>query len=294
MKIFILEDDPTVIAVLEQLIESNDLGTVCGDSADDVPTIEQILQAGPDIILMDFLMPHRDGVTTLRQLRAAGCKARCIMISQVSDKDMVAQAYSAGVDFFIHKPINVIEVCTVISNATTQLENERKLNDIGRLFGLGGLGGAAPANQQANGPAKAEPKPDFGPQLHRVQTILSQLGMSGEKGTEDILKICEYLLQNRLTASGISIGNLCAALSDSPKTMEQRVRRAIQTGMSNLAHLGCEDFMNEIFVRYSSTLFSFEDVRREMNLIRGKSSTGGKIRLRGFLDGLLTMCAEQQ
>ena len=31
-----------------------------------------------------------------------------------------------------------------------------------------------------------------------------------------------------------------------------------------------------------------------MNLIRGKSPTGGKIRLRGFLDGLLTMSAEQQ
>ena len=143
MKLYILEDDPTVIAVLEQIIESNDLGTVCGDSADDMPSIEQIMQAGPDIILMDFLMPHRDGVTTLRQLRAAGCKARCIMISQVSDKDMIAQAYSAGVDFFISKPINVIEVCTVIANATTQLENERKLTDIGRLFGLQGLDAAA-------------------------------------------------------------------------------------------------------------------------------------------------------
>ena len=104
MKLYILEDDPTVIAVLEQIIESNDLGTVCGDSADDMPSIEQIMQAGPDIILMDFLMPHRDGVAPLRQLRAAGCKARCIMISQVSDKDMIAQAYSAGVDFSSASP----------------------------------------------------------------------------------------------------------------------------------------------------------------------------------------------
>ena len=56
MKLYILEDDPTVIAVLEQIIESNDLGTVCGDSADDMPSIDQIMQAGPDIILMDFLM----------------------------------------------------------------------------------------------------------------------------------------------------------------------------------------------------------------------------------------------
>lgn len=294
MKLYILEDDPSVIAVLEQIIESHDLGIVCGDSADEMPTIEQIMQTAPDIILLDFLMPHRDGVTTLHQLREAGCKARCIMISQVSDKEMIAQAYSAGVDFFISKPINVIEVCTVISNATNQLENERKLNDIGRLFGLQGFSATPQPQAQASAAPAAPQTTDAAPQMRRIQGILNQLGMTGEKGTEDIIRICEYLLQNRLTASGISIGNLCTALSDSPKTMEQRVRRAIQAGMSNLAHLGCEDFMNETFVRYSSTLFSFEDVRREMNLIRGKSLTGGKIRLRGFIDGLLAMSAEQQ
>lgn len=282
MKIYILEDDPSVIAVLEQIIESRSLGIVCGDSADEMPTINDILQAEPDIILLDFLMPQRDGVTAIRQLRAAGCRARCIMISQVSDKEMVAQAYSAGVDFFINKPINLIEVCTVIANATTQLENERKLNDIGRMFGLQSLASAAPA---------AQAKPNFDAQLHRIQSILNQLGMSGEKGTDDILRICQYLLENQVSSAGVSIGNLCITLSDSPKTMEQRVRRAIQAGMTNLAHMGCEDFMNDTFVRYSSTLFSFEDVRREMNRIRGKSETGGKIRLRGFLDGLLALSA---
>ena len=37
--------------------------------------------------------------------------------------------------------------------------------------------------------------------------------------------------------------------------MEQRIRRAIAVGMSNLAHLGIEDFMNDTFTSYSSTLF---------------------------------------
>ena len=80
---------------------------------------------------------------------------------------------------------------------------------------------------------------------------------------------------------------MCEAVSPSPKNMEQRVRRAIAAGMNNIAHMGIEDFMNETFMRYSSTLFSFEDVRSEMDHIRGKSPYGGKISIKKFIDGLM-------
>ncbi len=47
------------------------------------------------------------------------------------------------------------------------------------------------------------------------------------------------------------------------------MRRTIGMAMSNIANLGIEDYMNEIFVEFSNTLFNFEQVRREMEYIRG-------------------------
>ena len=44
-------------------------------------------------------------------------------------------------------------------------------------------------------------------------------------------------------------------------------------GMANLAHLGIEDFMNDTFAQYSSTLFNFEELRAEMDYIRAVSYT---------------------
>ena len=280
MRIYIVEDDVSIIAVLEDIIESQQLGTVCGDSGGTCPTIEAILATRPDIILLDFLMPLRDGVETTRALRAAGCCAKCIMISQVSSKEMIAAAYAAGINFFISKPINVIEVRSVITNAVSQLENERKLSDIGRMFGW-----AEPA-------AAAPPLPNGHARVKRIQSILNQLGMSGEKGTGDILHICEYMLDNGLHAGDASLGALCEAIGGNAKSTEQRVRRAAAVGLRNLAHLGCEDFMNETFTRYSATLFPFEEVRREMDYLRGRRPTGGKTNLRSFLDGLLTQSEE--
>jgi len=69
--------------------------------------------------------------------------------------------------------------------------------------------------------------------------------------------------------------------------MEQRVRRAIAVGMANLAHMGIEDFMNETFTAYSGTLFPFEEIRAEMDHIRGKRKYGGKVSIKKFIDSLM-------
>jgi two-component system response regulator YcbB len=74
--------------------------------------------------------------------------------------------------------------------------------------------------------------------------------------------------------------------------MEQRLRRAINRGLINLANVGIEDYMNENFMRFSSTLYDFENVKAEMDFIRGKRDSGGKISVRKFIDNLILMVME--
>lgn len=133
MRIYIVEDDISVISILEDIVESNDLGTVCGDSGSGLD-LDKILALAPDLVLVDLLMPGKDGIQVVRELKERGCLAKFIMISQVSSKEMVAKAYLAGVDFFINKPINLIEVRQVIRNIRQQMENERDLNTIQSVF----------------------------------------------------------------------------------------------------------------------------------------------------------------
>ena len=274
MKFYIVEDDPTVISILEDIVERNDLGFVCGDTADAPPDLEGILAADPDLILVDLLMPGKDGIQVVRELKEGGSRAKFIMISQVSAKEMVARAYSAGVDFFIQKPINLIEVRQVIQNVSRQIENEQALRAIQSVFA-----GRAPA---------PPPEPPLSRERRRIKHILSQLGMAGEKGSQDIIELCIALLQRGQTASQVGVAALCAQLSDNPKTMEQRARRALDKGLSHIASLGLEDYSNEVFVQYSARLFPFQEVRAEMNSLK-HGGPHGKVNLKQFLDGLLAV-----
>ena len=277
MKIYIAEDDTSIIGILEDIVEGSGLGTVCGDSGGGPVDLSQVLALEPDLILVDLLMPGKDGIQVVRELKEAGCRAKFIMISQVSAKEMIAKAYTAGVEFFIQKPINLIEVRQIISNVKSQIENERALKTIQSVF----AGREAPAS-----------RPDPAQLRRRKLThILSQLGMAGEKGSKDITDLCLILLEEGSNVSQTGVSALCARLPGPPKSTEQRIRRAVERGLGHIASLGLEDYNNEYFLRYASRLFPFHEVRAEMAFQQGKGPRG-RASLKKFLDGLNILVEE--
>ena len=280
MRVFIVEDDLGVTNALADIVEKSGIGIVCGTEATGGVSIERILTAAPDVILVDFLLPVQDGIQVVKQLRQTGAPVKIVMISQVSNKKMVSKAYSEGIDFFIGKPINMIEIRSVLSTIDKTIRNEKTVASIRQLFDPG---------EKKEATAIETVSYD-----ERLRRILAKVGMAGEKGTEDIVRLCCYLAENRDSLAQSSIDKLCAKISNQPKTVEQRIRRAIAVGLSNVAHLGTEDFMNETFEQYAHTLFSFEEVRAEMEHIRCKSAYGGKVNIRKFIDSLMLEAERKQ
>jgi len=275
LKIFIIDDDIAIVKMLEAIIEDYDLGSVCGYSLDGNCS-EEILCLNPDIVLIDLLMPKKDGVTIVEELSKVNEDLKFIMISQVSSKNMISSAYTAGIDFFINKPINAIEVRNVIQNISEKINYEKTFKNIKNIFSI---------NNELSNTNKTQNVENI--KIKKIQLILNKLGMTGEKGESDIINVCKYLINNNQTLSEISITEISNSLNQNPKSMDQRIRRAISKGLSNISNLGIEDYMNEIFIIYSSSLFNFEEVKNEMDYIRRKRTSSGKINIKKFIDGLI-------
>ncbi len=272
-RIYIVDDDIAIVKALENIIEDNDLGNVVGYNVDALEALDDIKKYLPDIVLVDFLMPKIEGIELVKKLREVNMDIKFIMISQVSSKDMIAKAYNSGIEFFINKPINLIEIERVMKNVTESLEMRRKLKVIEKLF-----------NKDRNLnilDMKIEDEVGY------IKSVLSRLGIIGEKGSDEILSICSYLIKSKTSIMDIKIRDICEIIFENPTAAEQRIRRAVNKGLSNIANLGLEDYLNETFTRYSNRLYSFQDVRTEMDYIRGKTKSGGRISVRKFIDGLM-------
>lgn len=284
MKFYLIDDDRNILNILKLIITNRNLGTVCGTSLSGYDALEDVRLLAPDIIIVDLLMADMDGITFVRKADEFLSETAFIMLSQVSSKDMIGSAYEAGVEYFIQKPVNSVEVENVIAKVSRQLSMHRTIQKMQNIF-MDEMSSNSPEPERtASSPAASRTV---------LTNILQRLGISGDIGSRDIIMAVEYLLEHDGQINDLTLGELCGSFSDSPKSMEQRIRRAANTGMVNLAHLGIEDYGNDIFTEYSNTLYNFEQVRREMDYIRGKSDRHGNVKIKNFLNALVVYSQNQ-
>lgn len=272
MDIFIVEDDSNIIRVLETIITHKELGRLLGHVNDGITGLREIQILKPDIVLVDLLMPGKDGISLVKEAKLLYPEIQFIMISQVSSKEMIGKSFQSGIEYFISKPINAIEVESVIRKVEDKLNVNRKLNEIKSLF------------TKDNNYHEGE-KTNSG--IEKIKRIMQMVGIVGESGSQDILNIIKYLIDTKQSMADLTISELCSKFTDQTKTMEQRIRRTAGVGMINLANLGMEDYMNETFIEYSNGLYNFEQIKIEMDYIRGKGKKRGKVNLKKFIDGMV-------
>lgn len=278
MSFYFIDDDKNICNILKLIINERGLGVCCGSANNAAEALEDLPSAKPDIVIVDLLMPEIDGISFVKQARKIVPDASYIMLSQVSSKDMIASAYEAGIEFFIQKPINSVEVEAVIKKVSDGLSMKRMVRKMQNIF----MEDTSPATVTV---------PDNNEQIENsLRTILTRIGIIGDIGSKDIISIVKYLVDHQDNADSLTVSDLCSHFCDTPKSMEQRIRRTAFNGLVNLAHLGLEDYSNEIFVDYSSTLYNFEQVRREMDFIRGKTDKHGNVRIKQFLNALASYC----
>jgi len=281
-RFLIIDDDPGICQMIENIIEDHDLGEIIDTITDGATGLDMIPKYRPNIVFVDLLLPDVDGIEIVKKIREKHKEIDFIMISQVSDSEMISEAYEAGIGFYINKPINVIEVLSVTRRVITSQRNRRMLMEIGNTLSRN---------------TKAETLYEEKGFDEEVKVIFAELGIVSEKGSEDLLEIIDKVYMD---SSEISMSKIYKYLSQkytkngvkrssSYKAIEQRVRRTIQTALINVAHLGLEDFTNYRFERYASTLFGFTEVRKVMDAIRKDEPIKATINIKQFITGIVSL-----
>ncbi|BBP86861.1 transcriptional regulator [Bacillus safensis] len=234
---------------------------------------------------MIFLMPARDGIQTIRHIHPE-FKGKVIMISQVEAKEMMAEAYELGIEYYIHKPVNRIEIVSVIRKVMERIKLEKSIYDI--QASLRHVLPLEPViSQGAGAEAKRRTMKEAG------EFLLSELGIVGESGSKDLLEILIYLHETQ-SANSHEVNfpplkqlfiktaerKLAHDATDvevmrEVKAAEQRIRRAIHHSLNHFASLGLTDFSNPKFEHYASKFFDFTDVSQRMKEMQKASSPAG-------------------
>ena len=102
-RVVIVDDHQTLVDLLRLALSAEsdiDVVGTAGTSGDGLRLVEQ---TSPDLVLMDFGLPDKDGVTTAAEVLRRQPSTRVVMLTATHDGSLISRAAAAGVCGFVAK-----------------------------------------------------------------------------------------------------------------------------------------------------------------------------------------------
>jgi two-component system KDP operon response regulator KdpE len=105
-RVLVVDDDPAILRVVRRALESAGYDVEALDCG--AHLVDRVAGFGPDVILLDLVLPDADGIELARKLRSG--PASIIVLSAVGDDRKKVEALDAGADDYLTKPFSVDEL----------------------------------------------------------------------------------------------------------------------------------------------------------------------------------------
>ncbi len=103
LKVFIADDHDTCRLALKLTILLVKKYEIVGEAASGKDLVEQIIEAAPDVAVIDLSLPDKNGFEIFQELRRRGIKTKVMIWTAHMDMRTVREAISLGVDGFLCK-----------------------------------------------------------------------------------------------------------------------------------------------------------------------------------------------
>lgn len=113
LKVLICDDSLLIRKKLKQLLEICHIKQV-EEAIDGLDAIEKVSSINPDLVFLDIVMPKKDGIETLIEIKKVNPNVKVIMASSVGTQGNLKKALENGAYDFIQKPITLENLTPII------------------------------------------------------------------------------------------------------------------------------------------------------------------------------------
>lgn len=105
IRVLIVDDHAVVRQGLKAFLRTQDDIEVVGEAADGEEAVRQASELAPDVVLMDLVMPVRDGVEATKSILAENASTKVIVLTSFDDDERVVAAVRAGAAGYLLKDV---------------------------------------------------------------------------------------------------------------------------------------------------------------------------------------------
>lgn len=133
ISILLADDNKDFCDILKNYLDKQSNIEVIDVAFDGLQAYEKIITLKPDVVLLDEVMPHLDGIGVLEKLQnIKDIKSMCIMLTAVTQEQVTQKAFSLGAKYYIAKPFDM----ELLVSRIRQLKETRLSNNNDNKIGI--------------------------------------------------------------------------------------------------------------------------------------------------------------
>jgi two-component system response regulator (stage 0 sporulation protein A) len=227
VRIMIADDNKEFVELLSESFSKQEGLVVAAKSYNGQEALDQLLTQEIDVMILDIVMPHLDGISVLEKLNTGeyGKKPKIIILTGFGHDVMTQRAVTLGIDYLILKPFDL----EILANRVLQLG----------MSDMQTAPAPIPVNAAPNGSKK---NMDY-----EVTNIIHQMGVPAHIKGYQYLRDAILLVINEVNLLGAVTKELYPMIADKYQTMPSRVERAIRHAIELAWDRGNVELMSRYF-----------------------------------------------
>ncbi len=238
MKILIADDNKDFSDILREFIDRQEDMEVVEVAGNGEEAFSLIQQLGPDIVILDVIMPYLDGIGVLERVSTTEISKRplFIMLSAVGQDKITERAMSLGAEYYIVKPFDME---TLINRIRQLKAMTSSVKSNGTSFS--GMGTSKPFLPKAKGM----------PTQHNLETevtsVIHEIGVPAHIKGYQYLRDAIIMVINDMDVLNSITKQLYPSIAKQYNTTPSRVERAIRHAIEVAWSRGKMDTIDKLF-----------------------------------------------
>jgi DNA-binding NarL/FixJ family response regulator len=114
IRILVVDDENVVREGFVAILRLQSEMQVVGEAFDGLQAVQMARKTKPDVVLLDLVMPHQDGLTTIPQIKEVSPESRILVLTGTAESDRVFQALKSGALGFLLKDATRVQLLQAI------------------------------------------------------------------------------------------------------------------------------------------------------------------------------------
>ena len=116
IRVMIVDDHSIVRVGLKQVLDQSGEFEVVGQAADGEEAVRVAADVSPDVVVMDVMMPKKDGVEACREIMESAPETRVLILTASTEEDAIVEAVAAGATGFLQKETDREQLLSALRN----------------------------------------------------------------------------------------------------------------------------------------------------------------------------------